>query len=101
VQTIPAPRTSGSSGFARGLSLAAVGALFGVSHVAVSRWETGPEPDHTGTVRGRPIHADLAPLLRRWIESGAAPTAAELAARTSVRPGVHAATGKPRKPTAV
>ncbi len=86
---------------ARGLSLAAVGALFGVSHVTVSRWETGAEPGHTGTAHGRPIPADLMPLLRRWIEGGAAPTAAELAARTRDRPGVHAATGKPWKHAAL
>ncbi len=86
---------------ARGLSLAAVGALFGVSHVTVSRWETGPEPDHTGTVRGKPIPAELEPLLRRWIETGAAPTPEDLAARTTARSGVNPETGKPWKQAAL
>jgi tetratricopeptide (TPR) repeat protein len=86
---------------ARGLSLAAVGALFGVSHVMVSRWETGPEPDDTGTVRGRPIPSELEPLLRRWIETGAAPAPEDLAARTTTRPGVNRETGKPRKKAAL
>jgi hypothetical protein len=48
-----------------GLSLAAVGALFGVSDVMVSSWEAGPEPDHTLTVHGRPIPSELVPLLQR------------------------------------
>jgi predicted ATPase/transcriptional regulator with XRE-family HTH domain len=82
---------------ARGLSLAAVGALFGVSHVIVSRWEAGPEPDHTGMVRGRPIPVEVAPLLQRWIETGAAPAPEELAARTTARSGVNSETGKPWK----
>jgi tetratricopeptide (TPR) repeat protein len=86
---------------ARGLSLAAVGTLFGVSHVMVSRWEAGPEPDDTGTVRGRPIPAELEPLLQRWIETGAAPAPEDLAARTTARPGVNLGTGKPRKKAAL
>jgi tetratricopeptide (TPR) repeat protein len=86
---------------AHGLSLAAVGALFGVSHVIVSRWEAGPEPDHTGTVRGRPIPSEVVPLLQRWIETGAPPSAEDLAARRTARPGVHPATGKPWKPAGV
>jgi hypothetical protein len=81
----------------RGLSLAAVGVLFGVSHVTVSRWEVGTEPDHTGTVRGKPIPPELVPLLRRWMEIGAAPAPEELAARTTARSGVNPQTGKPWK----
>jgi predicted ATPase/transcriptional regulator with XRE-family HTH domain len=82
---------------ARGLSLAAVGALFGVSHVTVSRWEAGMEPDRTGTVRGKPIPSELVPLVRRWIEAGATPAPEDLAARTTARSGVNPQTGKPWK----
>jgi tetratricopeptide (TPR) repeat protein len=72
----------------RGLTLAAVGALFGVSHATVSQWESGPEPDARGHVRGKPIPSALRPLLERWIATGEAPTAEELAVHTrrSVRP---------------
>lgn len=81
----------------RGLSLAAVGALFGVSHVTISRWEAGPEPDHSGRVHGRPAPSELVPLLDRWIETGVTPTAQELGSRRSARPGVNRETGKPWK----
>lgn len=65
----------------RGLTQAAVGTLFGVSQAAVAFWEAGTEPDEDGKVRGKPIAEDLVPLVVRWVETGEAPTADELAAR--------------------
>ena len=74
----------------RGLSLAHVGDLFGVSKVAVSKWETGTEPDEEdGVVRGRPIPAELEAAVLRWVETGEAPTAEELASRKTRRAGVR------------
>ncbi len=61
----------------RGLSLAQVGALFRVSKMAVSTWERGEKP----------IPTELVPLIRRWTDTGGAPTADELAARKTRRPG--------------
>lgn len=61
----------------RGLSLAQVGALFRVSKMAVSTWERGEKP----------IPTELVPLIRRWTDTGEAPTADELAARKTRRLG--------------
>ena len=55
----------------RQVSGVALAALFGVSKMTVSYWLTGKKP----------IAEDAVPLLVRWIESGTAPTAEELAAR--------------------
>lgn len=55
----------------RKVSGAALASLFGVSKMTVSYWITGKKP----------IAEDAVPLLVRWIESGTAPTAEELAAR--------------------
>jgi len=85
----------------RQLSLAAVGALFGVSHAMVSRWERGQEPDADGIVRGKPIPRELVPFMTRWLQTGEAPSAEELAARTTARAGVNRLTGKPQKPVTV
>ena len=71
----------------RKLSLAEVGRLFGVSHAAVSTWETGTEPDMEGKVHGKPIPAELVPLVLRWVETGEAPSPSELAARKNTRGG--------------
>lgn len=71
----------------RGLSQEAVGKLFGVSKMAVSKWEAGPLADEAGKVRGKPIPEELVPLVRRWIEGGTPPTAAELAGRRTRRTG--------------
>ena len=49
----------------RGLTLAAVGTLFAVSHATVSQWESGPEPDARGPARGKPIPSALRLLLER------------------------------------
>lgn len=57
----------------RQVSGAALAALFGVTKMTVSRWLRGEKP----------IAEDAVPLLIRWIESGTAPTAEELAARRS------------------
>ncbi len=55
----------------RNVSGAALAPLFGVSKMTVSRWLRGEKP----------ISEDAVPLLLRWIESEAAPTAEELTAR--------------------
>jgi len=74
----------------RGLSLAETGKLFGVSHAALSKWETGTEPDEEdGRVRGKPIPAELVPLVLRWVETGEAPAEENLAARKTRRSGVR------------
>lgn len=65
----------------RGLTQATVGGLFGVSQKTVALWEAGTEPDDDGKVRGKPIAEGLVPLVLRWVETGEAPTAAELASR--------------------
>lgn len=57
----------------RKVSGAALAVLFGVTKMTVSRWLRGEKP----------IAEDAVPLLVRWIESGTAPTAEELAARRS------------------
>lgn len=55
----------------RKVSGAVLAPLFGISKMTVSNWTTGKKP----------IPVDASPLLVRWIESGAAPTPEELAAR--------------------
>jgi len=73
----------------RGLSQKAVGTLFGVSRPLVAMWETGPEPDEeTGKVTGRPIPAELVPLLTRWVETGEPPSPEELDSLKTRRTGV-------------
>ena len=64
--------------FERGLSLAAVGKLFGVSGVMVYKWEQGAEPEQDGRVAGKPIAPRLIPLMLRWVNSGEGPTVGEL-----------------------
>lgn len=59
----------------REVSGAALGALFGVTKMTVSRWLRGEKP----------IPEDTVHLLVRWVESGTAPTADELAARRGRR----------------
>ena len=64
----------------RGLTLEAVGRVFGVGKAVVQKWELGTEPDpEDGKVRGKPIPPGLVPLVLRWVEKGVEPTAAELA----------------------
>ena len=69
----------------RGLSLVQVGKLFGVSHSAVSQWETGPDPDEDGKIRGRPIPRRLVPLVERWVATGEVPIETEMAASSRPR----------------
>ena len=71
----------------RNLSQAQVAVLFGVSKMALSNWET----------EKKPIPAELEGLLLRWVETGQAPTAEELASRRNRRTGVNPRTGKPWK----
>lgn len=70
----------------RKLSQAAVGKLFGVSQPVVALWERGTERDENGKA-GKPIPAELAPLVLRWVDTGKAPTAEELASRKTRRTG--------------
>lgn len=64
----------------RGLTLEAVGRVFGVGWSAVQKWERGTDPDaEDGKVRGKPIPPGLVPLVLRWVEKSVEPTAAELA----------------------
>ncbi len=58
----------------RGLSGAKVAEVFGVSRMAVSKW-LATEPG-----KGSPIAEALVPLVERWIATGKAPSADELAA---------------------
>lgn len=71
----------------RSLSLAQAGALFGVSKKTVSLWETGPEPDEEGKVRGDPIPRELIPFVERWVETRTPPTPEELAGRKTAKGG--------------
>lgn len=74
----------------RNLSQKAVGQIFGVSQAVANYWERGTEPGEDGKVPGRPIPADVAPLIVRWVETGETPTAVELAAinaRRQNKPG--------------
>ncbi len=59
-----------------------VGKLFGVSQTMVWKWEVGPE-------KGKPIPAELVPLVQRWIETAQAPSKSELEARKTTRSGVR------------
>lgn len=66
----------------RGLTLDAIGAMFGVGREAVRRWEVGVEPDEEdGKIHGKPIPHDLLPLIVRWIETNEAPTSHEIQGR--------------------
>jgi len=67
----------------RNLSQAQVAVLFGVSKMALSNWET----------EKKPIPAELEALVLRWVETGQAPTAEELASRRNRRTGVNPRTG--------
>ena len=73
----------------RKLSQADVGELFGVSQRTVGLWEAGPDLDEKGRPKGKPIPAELVPLLLRWVETEEAPTAEELASRKTRRAGVQ------------
>lgn len=66
---------------AQGLSQGDVARLFGVSQKTISNWEKGAEPDENGTVRGKPIPQDKAPLLQRWIDTGEPPSEEAIQAR--------------------
>ncbi len=81
----------------RGLSLAAVGAMFGVSHATVSKWEAGPASHGDGKVHRQDVPRELIPLVQRWIAGGEPPTTEEIGARITARSGVNAGTGKPWK----
>jgi hypothetical protein len=80
----------------RNLRLEDVGKLFGVSKMAVSKWEVGTDTDEEGRVRGKPIPHELVQLVVRWIETGKPPTAEELSSRKTRRPGGLG--GKPPAP---
>lgn len=71
----------------RKLSQEDVAVLFGVTRQALSTWES----------EKKPIPAELEGLVLRWVETGQAPTAEELASRRNRRAGVNPRTGKPWK----
>jgi len=71
----------------RKLSQAKVAGLFGVTQQALARWEAEEDTDR------KPIPSELAPLVRRWVETGEAPTPDELAARRTRRTGGRRTSG--------
>ena len=70
----------------RKLTTEAVGKVFGVSKMTISKWERGRDRG------GAPIPEDLHPLVLRWIEKGEGPTEEELKALTARRRGGKQAT---------
>lgn len=74
-----------SARMVRRVSLRQAGELFGVSKQAVEAWERGPEN------KGKPIPAELYPLVLRWVETGEPPRPEELTARRTRRTGVKKA----------
>ena len=74
-----------------------MGALFGVSHATVSKWEAGPASQGNGKAHGQDVPREFIPLLQRWITGGEPPTTEELGARITARSVVNAGTGKPWK----
>lgn len=81
------------------LSQAAVGRIFGFSRITANYWEKGTEPGEDGKVRGKPIPADVAPLIIHWVETGTAPTAEELAVISAKRGKRRKGSGRRRKIT--
>lgn len=74
----------------RGLSQKALAQLFGVSQPLVSLWFKGTAPDPTtGAVKGRPIPAEIRPLVERWLATGESPTNDELESLKSRRTGLR------------
>jgi len=71
----------------RKLSQAKVAALFGVTQQALARWEAEEDADR------KPIPAELAHLVQRWVETGTPPTEEELASRRTRRTGGRRPTG--------
>ena len=65
----------------RELTSEAVGKVFGVSKMTVSKWERGRDAG------GATIPEDLQPLILRWIEKGEGPTDDELKALAARRRG--------------
>lgn len=81
----------------RGLRQKDLAPLFGVSAPTVTYWLKGTSPDpEDGVVRGKPIPEDVAPLITRWVETGEAPTAEELAAIRQKRGQRRQGPGRPR-----
>lgn len=70
----------------RKLTTAAVGLVFGVSKMTVSKWERGRDNG------GAQIPADLQPLVLRWIDTSEGPTEAELVTLAARRRGGKRAT---------
>jgi len=69
----------------RGLRQKDLAAMFGVSPPVITYWLKGTEPGEDGRVRGKTIPEDVALLIVRWVETGEAPSAEELAARKTKR----------------
>ena len=71
----------------RGLSEAEAGALFQVSAGTVRDWEAGPPAADEEWRPGTHIENHIGELLQRWIDTGTAPSAAEIAAWKGAIPG--------------
>lgn len=63
----------------RGVSVEELAALFHVAPATVRNWELGPPAEGTFT-SGTHVETHVGALLEQWIETGAAPSAAEIAA---------------------
>ncbi|MCA8977930.1 MAG: YfcC family protein [Planctomycetes bacterium] len=63
---------------ARGLGVAEVAALFHVSAGTVTEWEAGAPAADEAWHPGTHIEATVGALVNRWVETGSAPTAAEI-----------------------
>lgn len=64
----------------RGLNEGAFAAIFHVSEKTVTAWEAGPVGEKETWRIGAQIEANVGALLDRWVRTGQAPTAAEIAA---------------------
>ncbi len=80
----------------RGVTTEQLGALFVVSADTVEGWEAGPPRADEAWRPGTRIEANVGRLLDRWVETGQAPTAAEIAdwkraveSRQRVVPGTY------------
>jgi len=80
-----------------GLRQKDLAAMFGVSAPVVSYWLKGMDQGEDGKILGKPIPADVAPLVVRWVETGSSPTAEELAVLSTRREKKRGGPGRPPK----
>ena len=79
---LPLPQRLHAAMTGRGLKRIDLARIFNVTPGAVTRWLYGLKPEED-PAKARPIPADLAVLMVRWIESGAQPTPQQLVALPS------------------